>query len=455
MQEQVRSAVTGYFGRNSNRKVSFDEWNGDKLAGLLIEGVLREKVMPKALQFSFQKSVAMVDEPDIAYRHFMRLVKELNKLVTSERTRIRVARQLYIAAWVLFVWARDAGNIDSAYRASELVLLHIWNLFRPYIGRKPNKTGKELNLIINYTVQLHLTIALELLDKKLLPHVGTRDGISTAVHTRASVDVNIKLFDVLGRIALTGLWVQWFAEREPNLDRKAVAQRKANELTTQCFQLIENNRALFLPIQDQQAIEISLFLLLVGVANGNLHDTRSWLHQMVDRLALSIRTHGRYPCIFSDYRDLVAHPRERTEEYRRDATAGSILIPLIAAFTSALNDRSAFETLISLKAKELAHCTLQLWLPDKSSEEGIYVGSQDHGVALCEIPLSDSNDTLIQTIDKACRETEGFVELSAIATGFWPLILTACRHYRLPVPPQLWISLVRPEPSLGSETTAS
>jgi hypothetical protein len=156
---------------------------------------------------------------------------------------------------------------------------------------------------------------------------------------------------------------------------------------------------------------------------------------MVERLALTVRTHGRYPCVFGDYRDLVAHPRERTDDYRREATPGSILIPVLAAFLAALGNQDALKQLMELKANELQHCTLQLWT-------AIYLSAGDHGVAICDLPLSLTGKELFRTLRDACGQTEGFSELSAIATGFWPIILTACRHYRLPVPPQLWLDMV-------------
>jgi hypothetical protein len=444
MQEQVRSTVNGYIKKHTTKKISFDEWNGDKLAGLLLQGILREEIMPKALRSHFQKSVALVDEPDIAYRHFARLVKELSLFANSERGRIRVARQLYIAVWVLFVWARDIDNVEAPYQASELILLNIWNLVRPYIGRKSSAAGKAIALVLHYAIRLHLAIASELLEKKILPHVGTRDGVSAAVQTRSSVDVNLRLFDTLGRVALTGLWIHWFIERYPDPDegRRAEALDQVARLTTMGFQLINNNRALFLPLQDQQGIDIAMFLVLVSVANGNKSDAGAWLLEMVERLALSVRTHGRYPCVFSDYRDLVAHPREQTDDYRKEATSGSILIPIIAVFLPAFNGHKALKRLVDLKANELEDCTLQLWLPDKSSEDGIYTGSSDHGVALNDVPLSTTGNELLAVIKTACNETDGFATLSAIATGFWPIILTACRHYRLPLPPQLWIDMV-------------
>jgi hypothetical protein len=446
MQEQVRSAVKGYTDSNSSEKVSFDEWNGDKLAGLLLQGILREEIMPKTIRSHFQKAVALVDEPDIGYQHFARLVGELCKIATDDKSRLRTSRQLYIALWVLFVWARDVDNVESPYRASELVLLNIWNLLRLYIEKKPSTASKAITAVLRYAIRLHLAIASELLERKILPHVGTRDGISMAVRTHSSVDVNLKLFDILGRIAMTGLWVHWLIERDPEAERRAVAQNQIARFATMGYQLIENNRALFLPLQDQQAIEIALFLIFVGTVNGSKEDGDAWLNEMVDRLSLAVQTHGRYPCVFTEYRELVAHPLEQTDDYRQKATSGSILIPLLAAFLSALNNHEALEKLVALKAKELQHCTLQLWMPDESSEDGIYIGSNDHGIALCDLPLSSTGNELLKTVKDACGRSKDFDGLSAIATGYWPMILTACRHYRLPVPPQFWIEMVDPSP---------
>ncbi len=444
--EQVRSTVNGYIKNNSTEKISFDEWNGDKLAGLLLQGVLREEVMPKTLRSHFQKAVALIDEPDIAYQHFGRLVFELSKLANDEKARVRIARQLYIALWVLFVWARDVDNVEAPYRASELVLLNIWNLLRPSVGKKSSAAGRAITTVLHHAIQLHIAIASELLQRKIFPHVGTRDGISMAVRARSAVDVNLKLFDILGRIALTGLWVHWLIERDSNAKRRASAQERVSLFSTMGCQLIDNNQALFLPLQDQQAIEIAIFLILVGAVNGDKNDARAWLHGMVGRLALTVRTHGRYPCVFAEYRDLVAHPLERTDEYRKEATPGSILIPLLAAFLSALKDHEALAQLVDLKAKELQHCTLQLWMPDKSSEDGIYLGAADHGVALCDLPLSATGNELLKIVRDACNQSKDFDDLSAIATDYWPIILTACRHYRLPVPPQFWIKIVEPLP---------
>jgi hypothetical protein len=125
----------------------------------------------------------------------------------------------------------------------------------------------------------------------------------------------------------------------------------------------------------------------------------------------------------------------------------------LAGFLSALADTDALQALTSLKGKELQHCTLQLWMPDESSEAKLYVGARDHGLALCDLPLSATGDELLKTVREACRDSKPFKDLSAIATGYWPIVLTACRHYRLPVPPQFWINLVDTPPNSADQSS--
>jgi hypothetical protein len=439
VQEQVRAHVSGYTRSNTTRKISFDEWNGDKLAELLLSGILREELLPKLYRSSFQKAVAFVDEPDVAYRHFAELVRQLHASVNAGKgKRATVARQLYICLWILFVWARESDNVDAPYRASELVILFVWDLLRPLIGKRSTDAA-AVNTVFHQVIQLHLLVASELLDRKIIPHVGKKNVLSFAVHASSAIDINLKLFDILGRVAMTGLWIHWLVGlRQEPIDPET--QRKISEWVENGFKLIKNNPALFLPVCDQQAIEIGLFLLLVTISEPlSQHDVSRWLHHMVSRLAFTIRAHGQYPCIFTDYRELVDHPREQTESYRAEATAGSILIPLVAAWLAALQDEDGLATLIKLMNDELKHCTLQLWLPDKDSEDKLYTGARDHGIVLADLPLTPSGRDLLETIAKTCSTQTSFNDLSAWKTGIWPIILVACRHHRLPIPPHFWI----------------
>jgi hypothetical protein len=51
------------------------------------------------------------------------------------------------------------------------------------------------------------------------------------------------------------------------------------------------------------------------------------------------------------------------------------------------------------------------------------------------------------TLNKECLEGGDYTRLSAIQLAHWPILVMACRHSRLPLPPQLWLSLVsHPDP---------
>jgi hypothetical protein len=448
VQEQVRSMLTGYIRQHTSDVVSFREWNGDKLAELLLSGVLREDILPKALRANFQKAVAMIDEPDVSYRHFRELSRQLVKVAKAgDKQRVTSARQLYVCLWVLFVWARDIENLEAPYRLSELTLLTVWDLLRPFIGKQTGD-ARAINSVLHQLIQLHFIISSELLEKKVLPHVGKRDAVSLMVPTRTSADVNLKLFELLGRIAMTGIWLVWFANRSEEELTPAMREALA-EWALSAFKLIENNRCLFLPLCDHLAIEVCLVLLLTAYTQTGRQDALNWLSEMASMIDISVRTHGKYPCVFTDYGDLIAHPREQSESYREEATSGSILIPLIAAWLTAWKSQSALSLLKELKQDALAHCTFQLWLPDSSSEDSLYAGGRDHGTALCDVPVEDIGENLLDVVAEACENEKSFVDLSAVSTGYWPIVLLACKHFRLPIPPQFWIDVLRPTKDSG------
>ena len=452
--EQVRDSLAGYIAENTTDRVTFDEWNGDKIAGLILKGILREKVLPKVMRSSFQKAVAMVDEPDVSYEHFGRLARDLRRAgAVSAKARLRAARQLNICLWILFVWARDVGNLEAPYRASELALLSVWDLLRPTIDSKIRE-AKALSIVIRQVIELHLTIAFEFIELKVMPYVKVRHGVSMSIGSHSSLDVNLALFELLGRIGLTGLWIHWLGEQRTQVDKES-AQEKVVQFTQAGLALIRNNPALLLPITDRQGTDISLFLQLWLASRLDALGVKSWLQGMSEYLGFTIHTMGRYPSCATDYRELADHPRDRSEDYFKEATAGSTLIPLIAAWLQAFGQVDVVDSLRALVREKLEHCTLQFWMPDATSEEQLYVGDNSHGRALCDLPLGEGGLQLLTTIAEVCRKDTDFQNLSPIKTGFWPVVLLACRHNQLPIPPGFWIGSLAPLQIFPIETDSA
>lgn len=441
IQQGVQPLVTAFTAREDNGRVSFQEWNGDKIAELLLTGPLREKLLPKPLRSSFQKAVAMVDQPDISYEHFSKLLFALRSSMPKDKDRVRVARQIYICSWILFVWGRDVDNLDAPYRASELALLHIWELIKPFIG-KGGANANAMGAVLNQMVILHVTVASLFLEQKIFPNVAQQHALSVAVNSGESTDINLKMFETLGRLALTGHWILSLAEfggRHPGDEQMAAL----HTLVSNGFQLINSNPSLYLPIIEEQAIEVALFLSFAGRMGRSEAAIKHWLAEMTNRFRHTIRCHGRYPAALRDYVDIVAHPKAKTDEYQRGVTSGSVLLPLLLAWAAALGDHDSVAKIAELKAGPLAHCTLQLWMPDEDSEAHFYLNDLDHGTAVTDLPVSGAGQDLLDIVVAASESANGFNNLSAMRSGFFPIVLTACRHYRLPVPPPFWIFLLR------------
>lgn len=445
VQEAVRDNVTMFTNGLTRDGLSFEEWNGDYLAGLLVEGVLREQLVRSELRTTFQKAVAMVDEPEVSFTHFAALIRALCATTdTTPRQRTTILRQLSICLWVFFVWARDTGNIEAPYRASERALLHAWRLIRDDIGRT-GKASEEAGIAYADLVDLHFTIWDALIGEKILPFVDKQHAISVAVNSAASVDVNLKLFETLGRVAMRGLWHLWSKAGTALLPdvRSDWASPEAADLAQQVVQLIRNNPILITPITDEQAVDIGVALLFLTMVAPWQPAARNYVDALIERTSLAFRTHNRYPTIHSDYRSLIDYPRERTDEYRQAQTKASTLYPLLSIWATSIGESQGAAYLPKFFAKFMGHCNTQFWIADAATETGFYVGETQHGASLGGLPITEDGGELMTILTAECAPSKAFLELSAIRLGHWPILALACRHYRLPLPPDLWIGVIK------------
>lgn len=448
IREEIRDVVAGYMTTNTTARVSYEEWNGGRIADLLLEGLLREQVLPEAMRTGFRKAVALVDEPDVSYQHFRKVANQLLAAGRANpKARVLSARQLSLCAWILFVWARGAGNVEAAYRATELALLYAWDLRRG-ITNPTSKDGKALRNAVGQIAELHVKTAAELIERKIIPAALIEDGLSAAVRSSDAIDLNLALFDMLGRLGLLVIWLHFMSQRaegktKEHLEAHCLVVLKAG------YAMIGNNAGLLLPVRDDQTIDIAIFLqaaLVTGADGGPIHN---WIEHLVGRLSYAVRARAHYPLTSSDYRDLVEHPRGKSDDEFEEMTKGSILIPTLALWAKPLGLTSELAMLSEVVAKDMGHCAMQLWSPDHTSETHLYVNDAPHGYAIIDLPIDADGAALFDIVNSAAdRVADHLNGLSAVAGGFWPVVLVACRHHRLPVPPGFWINALRttPEP---------
>jgi hypothetical protein len=198
--------------------------------------------------------------------------------------------------------------------------------------------------------------------------------------------------------------------------------------------LISNNPVLLLPVKDDQAIDIFIATLLLALDANNHVDVRNWLAEILGRVSFAYQVHGHYPCILRSYSDLLSHPKSGDNEYRRNVTSGSILYPIIALWAALLDDEEMYNNIARLKQEHLQHCNFQLWYPDECSEAYFYTGGDSHGAALSDVCVDRPKEELLAQVFGECDQSPHFKEMSAIKFNWWPLVVVACRHYRLPLP---------------------
>jgi len=439
LHEDVRHDVEGYMARNTSDGIEFDLWNGDALAGLLLTGILREHALPDTRRSDLRKSVAFVDEPDVSFRHFSRFLGDIaDQCRPTRRARLTAVRQTYLALWTLYVWARDAKNIEAAYLCSERAMLVAWMLAKEYLPDKQKK-APHLSQSMLRLIALHNTIADDYLATDVKPRAKMLHGLTSAVPSQASLDINLRLFDVLGRVGTRGLWqLHAFHVLECNgRSEEAEAIREQMHGTALLLaDMINNNPILCTPIKDNQAIDINIACLFLNKLGCN-QPIQNWIRLTARATIFAYNSNAAYPCVFDDYRDLVDHPMDEPG-YREEATVGSILVPTLAVWAAATGDTNTLAELADFASGAYQHSTLQLWYPGPDTEEHLYRGSANHGLSANPITIGRTSNDMLAPIKSECARSAAFPSLSVLNFGLWPMLASASRHHRFPVPPHLW-----------------
>lgn len=439
MHEGIRGVIEGYFGQNSSNVLEYQEWNGDYLAELLVSGILRENALPKSARSSFRKSVAMLDEPDVSVLHYRELADDLlSDCKNTKKAQLTVARQLTLSLWTLFIWSRDAGNYEAPFLCSELAVLRVWKLVAPSMAIK-SVASRALREAFGKLLTLHQYIATSFVRERIIPNADTLHGLTSAVPSPESLDANLKLFEFLGRLAMCGIWLHFsLANARDNQPAEDIVeiQNSIQKLLSAAIGMINNNPTLSSPIRDDHAIEISLACMFFEMC-GRTNDSGNWVSGIAARVQFAFDSKQKYPCIFQSYRDLLAHPKS-DDGYREEATSGSVLIPTLAIWAAKAEDTETLSRLTKFTADSFSHSTLQLWFPGADTEAKLYAGELQHGIAVTDLKIRKSPAEILQIPRDECEANDHFDNLSAVKYGFWPIVLIACRHYRIPVPPQLW-----------------
>jgi len=443
VKESARGFLTDYTHNHSTPMLAFREWDGDFLAGHIEQGMLREGLLSGRARSALREALATTEDPENSFDQFSELVSVLIEKVRSadDVDRISAVRRILICLFMLHASGREAQNLEAPYRASEFVMLQVWSLICEMLCRI-GKNARTMGGLLFKLTQLHLKIADEYLEK-ILTHAGNKNAVSAAVWTPAALDVNLALFEVLGRLSMRGLWLVWdeiVAGTLPTTSRP-IRNRRVHALAERVCALVASNPVLASPVMDEQVIDLALAFTFLAAHGGFGAQLKDWLQHLAGNFQKSFVLHRKYPCIHTDYVDLLEHPRQ-DNEYREQATSASVLFPTLAFWAAATGDMEALGFLSRFRKEHFSHSALQIWLPHDNSEPHLYLNDAAHGAAYTDIPITADPNVILKYVLAECGADTPFFKLSAVEQGFWPLVLVACRHHRLPVPPHLWPGLL-------------
>ena len=435
VKEEVRLSISQYGKSKKTDRLEIVEWDGDYLSSKIEKHFLQEDLLPKGMRPLLRKSLALLDEPQASFGYFYRLIQSLSsEEYKNESERLTAMRQINICLWILFAWSKDVNNLESSYLSSEICVLHAWELCKENFKKK-TKAAKKMQLTFTGILQTYQSITIEYLSKVVMPYANTMHGLSYAVRSSEYIDTNLKLFDVIGRLSISGLWTYWNVSvlEKDNKNIQLYSEQIALFSKT-LKQIIVNNPVLFSPIKDSQAIDIGIALLFLSFTDDNENDSINWLTEMLNRSLFSFESNGMYPCVYDDYYKLLDHPENRSDEYKKDATAASILYPTIGLWAALLKNNDLYEAIQRSFKEKLSHCNYQFWYVGDTTESQLYLNNDVHGAAFSHVPINLPADEFLKAVWDECDQSDCFKKLSCVESGLWPLLLIACRHYRLPIP---------------------
>jgi len=443
LDETVLMNWAGYSTQNETDRVRYQEWNGDRLADLMMRSLLARELLDEAPRRSFQKAVAMVNEPSACYQYSRAFLHDLLlEEGLAPNIQLLRLRQAYICLNAVTTWAIEADNFESIYTVSELGVMLCWNVVGAQPPRRrPTQYDRALGVLLDQFIKLYLACSERYLAKTAYEHSQQLHALSTSVRSREAVDVNLALFELLGRLAIHGCWTaslsQTFTEEDKDFS-KVLKDSTVRVLDT-IVQLVNSNPTLNSPFKDDHMIEIALVMYLAQMT-GSTPRFSPWLKSIAQQTTLALAINSHYPTCFSDYADLLNHPVSADDSYRAEACSGSVLYPYLFVWLeyAASNDEKVeFKERL---ARFLPNCTHQAWLPDEETDAHIWRGETYHGVCVTDLSPQRGFEEVAETLNVAIENCTDINEISAVKSGLVVLFLAACRHYRLPIPPHFWLA---------------
>lgn len=429
--DTVSTHYHGYTKNEETDKLKFELWDSGKLAQLANDYFFNERLLVTPNRVYLNKGLSMIDEPSICAKYFKKFVLSSFELIDKKPSTIpHITSAIRLAYSIIVSWAKDADNYQSARLCGEIAILFCWDQIRKVTNKK--SIFKKSQCYLDSIILQYLSTNDEFLDKKIIPLVDKPLAISSLVQSYLYLDVNLKLFDLLGQIALQGVWYIYLLNSNPT-DNDQIIIGRMDLLASTIVRLISNNPCLYTPITDAQTIEISMAIFFLKYIPGMKENIHNWLIDVQNLQEFALGSNNIFTTCRSQYADLLSYHFDPSKFNRKDDTLSASSLQAHMLLWSQLFDDEELE----MRTKKLidtyySDSNLQIWLPDEHTEDCIYINKENTGIAYDQIK---SGDDVSGILLKLLQEEDLMQRFSADDFGYWPILLTASMYHRIPIYP--------------------
>ena len=435
VRETVRDVVVGYLSRTEHGDpaglLKCRTMNGDAIAEYVLNHLMSDRLVSIDERRLLFRSLSMVEEPDSSLSYFNRLLVRLLKDEESVKKRIFHVRQLGVCIGLLLHHCIEVKNLDVSYQAAERGLLYAWEYLR-LKGLSPEHKMEEEVIAFNQLWWQYVEIG-QLYCEKVSAFCEDAYFMTYACNAGCEVDVNLRLYDVIGRLASFGAALWWYA----------LALRQCNDLMEPCKEVVgkvanalvgilKNNPTVRSLIRDDYAIEIGLVSVFLNQIMWG-EELHRWYQCLMNQTYKNFVVGRAFPSVGLDYLGLIDHlSQSHDEQYQKKVLPSSELFPMIYMLASALKFDDVCSDVVDIVKNFLKECDFQVWFPEPLSEEAFYTNNNNHGMQLVSQNLIEGGK-FMETVFRECDKRP--LPYVCAHGAFGGLILLGCRVHRCPLPP--------------------
>jgi hypothetical protein len=186
--------------------------------------------------------------------------------------------------------------------------------------------------------------------------------------------------------------------------------------------------------------------MLLLTTTGLKREAEEWLTELVNRTDYTYKIKRNFPISSESIEDLAEVTFSTDDKFRDSLMRTSWLIPTLATWSVILGQDDLYEVLANNSKNSYPEICLQLWHPTTECAQHMYYRSAADHCGEVEAPIC-LPDTLAEYREmmRAILNTPRF-DIStfspACLAGMDAIDLIACRHFRTPVAPSFWFSLL-------------